>query len=273
VTQTEVSLVAIGSAITMTSEGNIAVIRQAKTFADVYSPSLVRQYTIAPYRDAYHLIGIARLANVIFLSDWGKYGIYVMSNNGRTYNHKIDLSWRPAYIATFGDSLYIPYSAKLYKLTLTSGYQKQSLDVIISSSLPSPAQLYVDSDVIAVSNKNDRSLAVFSNDDVYNLKFSYDAPGSPMGITRDLSGNYLLAAYNLEKIQLISPEGQYIQDIDVELPGGLLDIIMVGNNTVYGTIFNPYKMYKLVLGDSECAGNLMLNLPSYELFMMTLLSK
>jgi hypothetical protein len=188
----------------------------------------------------------------LFLADERAQGIHVVLDDGRTYSHKIEVSWGPKGVHIMGSSLYVTDAKnnKLYKLTLDSAYNKISAEVIISSTLSHPRNIYVDADRIAISNPHSNQLSVYRNDGVYGLEWQYDLGGLPRDLARNNCGNYVINDNTNKRIQLVSSEGQFIKNVVDGLEGNPLGLALTSTcsgSTMYVTTTSPNKLFKYVL--------------------------
>jgi DNA-binding beta-propeller fold protein YncE len=248
VTQTNISLPYFSQGLAFTSENNIVIARWSKSEADVYSPELIHQYGVS-LTGASWLFGLTSQDNAIFLVDYSARGIHVVLNDGRDYSHKISVSWEPLHASINGENLYVPDESgnRVYKITLDGNYIQISTDVIISSFLDIPHDLYVDTDRIAVGNHGgSKLLSVFLNDAAYSLEWQFPVPGNPRGVARDNHQHYLVADQFGQCIKLISKDGQFLENIVEGISGAPHAIIQRGN-TVYLTAYgSPHILYRFV---------------------------
>jgi hypothetical protein len=167
--------------VTLTSEWNLVIAEFSGVQADVYSPDLLHLYDVS-LTGAQSLRGVTSQGEAVFVVDYTARGIHVVLNDGRTYSHMIPVSFKPTYAQIFNYSLYLPdyIDNNIYKLVLDSAYNDVSIVTIISSSLSGPENIYIDSDIIAVSNYFSRRLTVFHNDGKYNLEWEYVLGGIHM---------------------------------------------------------------------------------------------
>jgi sugar lactone lactonase YvrE len=230
--------------VTMTSVGNAAIANFGGTQADVYSPDLKHLYHV-DLEEVKRLASLTSQGEILFVVDHNAQGIHVSLNDGRFYSHLIKVSWQPSYAHILGDTLYVPHitSRKLYAITLDAAYKKVGTNLIISSPVYELRQVYVDSERIAVNM--DWELTVFNNDGAYKRQWKYKVR-DPKGVTKDNHGRYLVAASGEKAIELISPEGHFIQNVVQGLPGYPIGIALTGN-TIYVAVATPNKLYKFTV--------------------------
>jgi hypothetical protein len=233
--------------MTLTSEGSIAIAKFSGVQADVYSSDLVHLYNVN-LTGAQGLWGLSAQGEALFVVDYVAKGIHVVLNVGRYYSHMIPVSWQPTYAHMTGDTLYVMDrdSNKLYKFTLDSAYNIVSTDLIISSTLDDPRNLFVDSDLIAVGNKGTGKLTVFNNGCTYNLQWQYGISGQAKGIIRDNHKRIFVVDEDNQCVTLVSPDGQFIQNI-VEGLGGHTFGIALSGDTMYVNILYPDKLFKYTI--------------------------
>lgn len=248
-TQNEVIIPYESMGVTLTSQHNPAVLERVGGRADVYSSQLIHLYQVDA-SPAVGLVGIASKNDALFLVDSILNGIHVVREDGRAYSHMIALSWQPLYINIYGDELFSSHrdGNKLYKLMLDTNYTVLSSDLIITSPLNAPNDIYVDSEKIAVTNMISRNLDVFRNDGTYGLEWTYEDMVYPRAMDKDSDGNYIVLDCDSYNIQLISPNGSFIRYILENIPSqtwGMAryknTLFVTGINTITGT-----KLYKFV---------------------------
>lgn len=241
------------SALTMTSQGHLAVIEADGPNAAIYSFLLVHMLNLNVV-GAMKLWAVTRKENVLFMTDRdsSNFGIHVINETGQ-YSHKIPLLWQPQGIGTQSNSLYVPaiFENAVYKIDLDQ-YNLASSIVKITMSDPSalswPNYLYVHNNKMVVGNfvGNSVTLASLAGD----VAWSYGSSGvgvgqftRPCGISVDNWGRCIVADNGNRRVQLVASNGTFIMYLLSGMEGNPREILVAGNS-MFVTQDAPSKIYK-----------------------------